>query len=436
MGYYDELDKEIDQEMGWRGGKKGGAGSGGVGGDGKKSILPRRGPDYWQALLRTAKATSNPIWWMASRFARALAKVAFYPLISPLGYSKRFNLQGDMMIVKRSFLWRLGDGILTRALLTPLILAAFLLVLVYAGTHPRTVQAIATPDSFGIYFKRVSLITVDNQRLTAWYIPPYGANEVAKDPEGTLLQKWPGVVLCHGLGASHDQYLPLARQLHELGFAVLMVDLRGQGESDPAAVTYGLRERMDVLAGVKFLREMPAVDMTKVCVVGHDIGATAALQATALDSSITAVVADGLWPKFEDRARDIFSHTTAQPGAAQGGKLPTEWLAPLYTVTFEIAVRDRLSQLDPEAMIRGIHTQPVLFIARTGAEYVSVQDVLTLATNVGGRHEVYINNANVPGDAVARTAQFLVKVTGWKGPKLHGSEEIQELLKNQVPAGK
>jgi len=41
------------------------------------------------------------------------------------------------------------------------------------------------------------------------------------------------------------------------------------------------------------LREMPYVDETKVCVVGHDIGATAALQATALDSSITAVVADG-----------------------------------------------------------------------------------------------------------------------------------------------
>ena len=32
--------------------------------------------------------------------------------------------------------------------------------------------------------------------------------------------------------------------------------------------------------------------------------ATAALQAAALDSSITAIVADGLWPKFEDRARE------------------------------------------------------------------------------------------------------------------------------------
>jgi pimeloyl-ACP methyl ester carboxylesterase len=428
MGYYDELDKEIDDEMGWaKPGRKRPAGD--------KSNSPRRRPDYWQALLRTAKATSNPIWQVVWRILRAVGKVAFYPMISPLGYAKRFNLEGDMMILKRSFVWRLCDGILTRALLVPLILAAFLLMLVYSGTHPRTVQAISTPDSYGIYFKRVSLLTVDNSRLTAWYIPPYNASQVAVDPEGTLLQKWPGVVLVHGLGASHDQYLPLAQRLHGLGFAVLMVDLRGQGESDPAAVTYGLRERMDVLAGVKFLRELPAVDMTKVCVVGHDVGATAALQATALDSSIAGVVADGLWPKFEDRARDIFSHAPAQAGGSQGGKLPTEWLAPLYTMAFEIAVRDRLSQLDPDMMIRSIHTQPVLFIARAGPEYVPVPEVLKMATNAGSRHEVCVDNPGAPGETMARTAQFLLKVTGWKGPKLHGSDEIQELLKHQVPSG-
>ena len=426
MGYYDELDKEIDEEMGWkRPGKKRDA----------KAGSPRRRPDYWQALLRTAKASSNPLWHMLWRIARTLGKVAFYPMISPLGYARRFNLEGDMMIVKRSFVWRICDGILTRAILAPLILTAFLLILVYSGTHPRVVQAIATPDSYGIYFQRVSLVTVDNERLTAWYIPPYNASQVAVDPEGTLLQKWPGAVLCHGLGASNDQYLPLARRLHGLGFAVLMVDLRGQGESDPAAVTYGLRERMDVLAGVKFLREVPSVDMTKVCVVGHDIGATAALQATTLDSSIAGAVADGLWPKFEDRARDIFSHSPARAGSNQGGKLPTEWLAPLYTMAFEIAVRDRLSQLDPDAMVRSIHNQPVLFIARIGPEYLPVQDVLKMATNAGSRHEVCIENPNTPGDSVARTAQFLVKVTGWRGPKLHGSEEIQELFKHQVPAG-
>ena len=202
-----------------------------------------------------------------------------------------------------------------------------------------------------------------------------------------------------------------------------------------AAVTYGQRERMDVLAGVKFLREMPYVDETKVCVVGHDIGATAALQATALDSSITAVVADGLWPRFEDRAREIFSRPPAGQGGswgARGGRLPTGWLAPLYAVTFEIAVRDRLSQLDPEAMVRSIHKQPVLFIARTGAEYVPVQAVLALATNAGGRHEVCIDNGSGGEETERRTAAFLVQATGWKGPRGRSSGAVEELLRSEV----
>lgn len=420
MGYYDELDHEIDKEMGWhRGGKP---------------PSPRRSPDYWLAILRTAKATSSPLWRIIGKFLRGIAKIAFFPIISPLGYTKHFNVHGDMVIVKRSLFWRIGDGLLTRALLTPVILAVFLIGMVYASTHPRTVQAIATPDSYGIYFKRVNVFTLDNQRLTAWYIPPINADQVAFDPNGTLLQKWPAAVVCHGLGASQDQYLPLAKMLHDAGFAVLMLDMRGQGESDPAAVTYGLRERMDVLAGVKFLRESPYVDETKVCVVGHDIGATAALQAAALDSSITAVVADGLWLKFEDRAREIFSRPTSDTSAwtGSGGRLPTQWLAPLYTTTFEITIRERMSQLDPDIVVRGIHTQPVLFVARIGGEYAPVQDVLTLASNAGSHHEVFVENPLSTSDTDRRTVQFLIKMTGWKGPKLQLPPEVQELLQNQV----
>ncbi len=422
MGYYDELDQEIDKEMGWSKGRK---------------YKLKRGPDYWHRLLKTAKA-SSPLFRFLGKLARAASKVIFFPIISPLGYSRRLNANGDAVIVKRSIFWRFADGILTRLLLTPVILAIFLVAMVYASTHPQTVRAITNPDSYGIYFKRVTLTTVDNQILAGWYLPPINADEVVFDPEGVLTQKWPGVVICHGLGASHDQYLPLAKQLHDAGFAVLMLDTRGQGESEPAAVTYGLRERFDVLAGVKMLRETPYVDESKVCVIGHDIGATAVLQATALDSSITAVVADGLWQKFEDRARDIFSRPPASAGqwAANGGRLPTQWLAPLYTLAFEITIRDRLGQLDPETVIRSIHTQPVLFIARAGPEFAPVQDVLTLATNTGSKHEIFIDNPNINDDAERRATLFLIKATNWKGPKARGAEQIQNLLQNQVKPAK
>ncbi len=416
MSSFDELDQEIDHEMGWSKGKK-------------KPGSARRRPGYWQALLLTARV-SSPLWRGVKAVCRPIAKVLLFPIISPMGYSKRFNDYGDIMIVKRSFGWRVADAVITRVLLAPVILAIFLVAVVYANTHPRTLHAISTPDGLGMYFKRVSVVTVDNERLTGWFIPPMRADDVAFDPEGTLAQKWPAVVLCHGLGATNDQYLPLAQELHNAGFGVLMLDTRGQGESDTAAVTYGLRERLDVLAGVKFLRETNYVDPSKVCVVGHDIGAMAVLQAATLDSSIAAVVADGLWPGFEERALDIFGRPSLAMSGGDGGHLPTEWLAPLYSMAFEIAVRDRVSQLDPDFVVKNIHTQPVLFVSREGPEYTGLQDLLTLASNTGSHHEVMVST----GEWEKKVCECVVRSTPGKGAKARGTEEIENLLKSRVPA--
>ena len=428
MGHYDELDHEIDQEMGWADGKK----------RPRSKARAGRGAEYWQAILRTARA-SSPIWWLIGNIFHGISKVVFFPIISPLGYAKHFNVEGDMVVIRRSWFWRVADALLTRILLTPVILAIFLIAVVYTSTHPRTVHAISTPESYGLYYKRINLVSIDNQRLTGWYVPPLSVDQLAFDPEGSLAQKWPAVVVCHGLGEAHDQYLPLAKTLHDAGFAVLLVDTRGQGESDPAAITYGLRERLDVLAAVKYLRETAYIDETKVCVVGHDIGATAVLQAATLDSAIAAVVADGLWPRFEDRARDIFTRAPANwtwlssGNMSNGGpRLPTAWLASLYTMTFEIAVRDSLSQLDPIRVLRSIHTQPVLFIARTGDVYAPLQDVLAYASTEGSKHEVYIDNPNIEGDSEERIRNFLVKVTGWKGPSSSHSDQMKNLLQSEI----
>jgi pimeloyl-ACP methyl ester carboxylesterase len=418
MGYYEELDDEIDQEMGWADKIKKGAARRRRAGDTTSFI------QHFAKSIRLPQPLSRAVKWMT----RGAARLLFFPLISPFSYSKSFNLEGDMLVVKRSWRWRVIDAIVTRILLAPVIVGMFLIAVVYANTHPQRVQAKVTPESLGVYFKRVRLVTVDEQGLAAWYLPPITAGDMSFNPNVSLAQKWPGAVLCHGLGASQDQYLTLAQVLHDQGFAVLMVDMRGEGESDSAAVTYGLREWRDVIAGVKYLQELPNVDPAKVCVVGHDIGASAALQAANLDSSIAAIVADGLWPRFEERSHHIFAHPGAHTEA-----LPTGWLAPLYTVAFEITLRDRLTQLDPEALARSIHTQPVLFIARDGPGYSPAPDVMKLASYVGAHHEVIVCEDNAAGQGVEeRVRDFLVQSIKWKGPKAQGLESIEKLMEKRV----
>jgi uncharacterized protein len=420
MSEFDDVDHEIDRDMGWDRGdrSKGRSGS------------PRRTPAYWQALLGAARKT-HPVFHVLGRCCRGIGKVVFFPLISPLGYSKRFDIHGDMLIFKRSLFMRVLDALLTRLFLTPVLLGLFFVGVVYMSTHPEPVLATQTPDSLGLFFRRISLQSSDGQRLSGWYVPPLKPEEVIINREDIFSQKWPGVVVCHGLGSSQDDYLPLTRQLHEAGFAVLMLDLRGQGDSGAGAVTFGIREKLDVLAGVRFLREQPNIDGAKICLVGHDMAATAALHAAVLDSSIAAVVADGLWPQFQKRVEKIFDNP----------RVPTRWMAPLYDVTFEIALREHLDQLNPADVLRSIRHQPVLFVAYNRADFAPVQDVVELAAGVPAPHEVLIVD---PGEAgVARAGQpaytpeqrmtfFLANSIHWTGVKLRGPAVVQKLLESRV----
>ena len=158
------------------------------------------------------------------------------------------------------------------------------------------------------------------------------------------------------------------------------------------------------------------------------MGAIASLQAAATDSSIAAVVADGMWPRFEDRARAIFSHPVKN-----GAALPAGWLAPLYTIAFEVSIRDRLSELDLETVMRNIHTQPALFIARHGPAFDPVQDVLALATTAASHHEVLIANESTSQVTINhKIRDFFIQTTHWKDPKTHGLEAIEKLLEKRI----
>ena len=57
-----------------------------------------------------------------------------------------------------------------------------------------------------------------------------------------------------------EQLLPLVRPLHEAGFVILMLNVRGVGTATAAAQTFGLKESRDVLAAVEMLRRRPFVN--------------------------------------------------------------------------------------------------------------------------------------------------------------------------------
>src|SRR5260370_1169386 len=84
---------------------------------------------------------------------------------------------------------------------------------------------------------------------------PLDARRVLDQKEKWIAEKFPAVILAHDYGASRQQMLPLVAPVHQAGFVVLVLQLRGSALGGQAGSTFGLKESGDVKAGVNLLRK-------------------------------------------------------------------------------------------------------------------------------------------------------------------------------------
>lgn len=148
--------------------------------------------------------------------------------------------------------------------------------------------------------------------------PRPGWEEIHFDSEGLRLRAWlaaghpdrAAVVLVHGLGDSLEGYLGVARHLADRGHSVLGLDLRGHGGSEGRYTTLGGREREDVRAALRQVRERGLAGRGFV-LMGWSMGAVAALRAAAEEADVRAVVAEAPFDTYREttaRHARLFYH--------------------------------------------------------------------------------------------------------------------------------
>jgi len=126
---------------------------------------------------------------------------------------------------------------------------------------------------------RVSLRAADGTALSAEFWPAPGTNV-------------PAVVLVHMLTRSSRDWDITAERLHQAGFLVLAIDLRGHGESSGSvdAATDLSAMLQDVVAAIAWVKHRPEVASSRIGIAGASVGANLAIQAAAADPSVRSVV--------------------------------------------------------------------------------------------------------------------------------------------------
>jgi pimeloyl-ACP methyl ester carboxylesterase len=146
-----------------------------------------------------------------------------------------------------------------------------------ALSAPDRRPAERTPEDVGLGYREVGFESTDGVPLAAWWVsPPEGSSRAA--------------VLVHGWGSdkSDRPVIETARIYARSGYGVLLLDLRGHGESGDARRTLGYREPRDVAGALAWL-EGEGFEPGEVVLHGWSMGGATVVR-SAPEMGVAAVV--------------------------------------------------------------------------------------------------------------------------------------------------
>ena len=116
------------------------------------------------------------------------------------------------------------------------------------------------PDSIGLAYERVDLLTEDGVRLDAWFVP-------AREPRGIVL-------FFHGNAGNISHRLDSLKIFNNLKLSTLIFDYRGYGRSQGKVSEQGTYR--DAEAAWRYLTEQRGIPAAQIILFGRSLGAAVA----------------------------------------------------------------------------------------------------------------------------------------------------------------
>ncbi len=249
--------------------------------------------------------------------------------------SKRFRFW-TIFLFSIFSLWMLGGYLFARKMTDPT-----------NGDYSNILQI----DSFKVQQK--TIITSDGVKINAWLA-------------GNTKNK--AVILLPGIQGNCTEMIGRAKLYLENGFSVLLPDLRGEGKSENANISFGWNERLDLLACVRWLKNN---GYQNIGVHGHSLGA--ATIAYSFDSSV-----DYKFVVMES-PYDNIDHALAHRTINSGFNRFLLWPIYFFTEMKTGIDADKLSPLNCVSKYKG----PVLYFAGDVEKNIPIGESNTIFSNFG-----------------------------------------------------
>lgn len=192
------------------------------------------------------------------------------------------------------------------------------------------------------------------QTLAAWLALP-----LAADAERPV----PVVVAVHGWGANGSTLSAMVDPLVRAGIAVVLFDAASHGDSSSEAFSSLPRFAEDLGAVLDTLRGMPAIDSSRVGLLGHSVGAAAVLLHAARQSGTLAVV-----------SLSAFAHPReVMERWLQEHHIPRRWIGTAILEHVQAVIGERFDHIAPLHQLPRI-VCPVLLVHGAQDETVPVCD--------------------------------------------------------------
>ncbi len=271
-----------------------------------------------------------------------------------------------------------GTGLGVLAALSFLVLAAVGLYGAREMTRPRRCDVQDSAGRWGLPEpEHVHFASTDGLRLSAWWF---------HSPSAAA-----SVVVCHGHGGNKVTNLWVAASLYP-HYNVLLLDLRGHGESEGKLTSVGYLERLDIIGAVRWIHAV--LGQAPVGLLGISMGAAASLLAAAECPEVTCVVADSPFARLDTPVR-----TAIRARGYPGVLVPALARSVAFVSGWRLGTVRRW--LDPIDVVDRLAPRPLLLIHGQADDMIPVDETHALWERAGEPKKLWI----VPEVGHARAAE-------------------------------